>query len=233
LRIYRYTSVDLKSSGGEITSNAYSASVYGTYYRDAYYVDGIITFGGANYDIERVVDGSTQKGDPSGALFSFALAAGYDFYFDAFTISPFARINYSQNNLGSYTEDTINGDPGLALSYSSQKAKSFTSALGTQIAYAWSTSFGVIRPELLFEWVHEFENNPDTVTASFVGGDGLTTDPQFTSNPSSIDSDFFNLGGGIYAVFPRGFSLFIYYERTLAYEDLSSNYISGGVRKEF
>jgi len=85
----------------------------------------------------------------------------------------------------------------------------------------------------LFEWIHEFEDNPDTVSASFVAGSGLENNPGINISPASIDSNYFNLGGGIYAVFPHGFSVFVYYERTLGYQDLSANYITGGVRKEF
>jgi len=64
------------------------------------------------------------------------LAVGYDIDYNSFSLSPYGRLNYAQNNVNSYTEKTVSGDPGLSLNYRKQEAKSFTSALGTQASYA-------------------------------------------------------------------------------------------------
>ena len=226
---YSYTDVDNKRSRGEITSNAFYGTVYGSTYWNSLYVDGLVSLGGANYDISRDVDGSVEKGSPDGLLYRLGIAVGYDIDYNSLSLSPYGRLNYGQNNVNSYTERTVSGDPGLSLNYRKQEAKSFTSALGTQASYAWSTTWGVIFPQLLAEWIHEFENNPDTVVASF----NAANKPSFSARPPSTDEDFFNLGGGIYTLFPRGFSIFVYYERTVGYDNLNPNYITGGVRKEF
>ena len=230
---YTYTDAELKSSNGQFTSNAYYGTLYGSLYWESFYVDAFGSIGGANYDIERAIDNSLQKGKPSGVLYQLAISTGYEFYKSGFSFTPYGRLEYDQNNLGSYTEQTVSGDPALALKFRKQEVKSFTSALGAQAAYNWSINWGVLRPEILFEWIHEFEDNPDTVTASFVSSQGLPGDPTFSVNPPSIDANFFNLGGGLYAIFPHGFSIFVYYERTLAYNDMNANYITGGLRKEF
>jgi len=226
---YSYTDVDSNRSRGEITSNAFYGTVYGSTYWNSLYVDGLVSLGGANYDISRDVDGSVEKGSPDGLLYRLGIAVGYDIDYNSFSLSPYGRLNYSQNNVNSYTERTVSGEPGLSLDYRKQEAKSFTSALGTQASYAWSTAWGVIFPQLLAEWIHEFENNPDTVVASF----NAANKPSFSARPPSTDEDFFNLGGGIYTLLPHEFSIFVYYERTVGYDNLNPNYITGGVRKEF
>ncbi|MCH7535614.1 MAG: autotransporter outer membrane beta-barrel domain-containing protein [Bacteroidetes bacterium] len=235
---YSYTDADFTRSNGSVTSNSYYGTLYGSAFWDAFYVDALLSLGGANYDIERAVSGSLQKGDPSGVLYRLALAIGYDIYLNSFSISPYGRISYSQNNIGSYTENTVSDgsdDAAFALKFNSQDVKSFSTALGTQVAYAWSTGWGVVRPEALFEWIHEFEDSPDTVIATYAATQGLPNDDQVgrTGKPAGIDGDYFNLGGGVSALFPKGFSLFVYYERTLWYDNLNANYVTGGIRKEF
>ncbi len=230
---YVHTNADLKRTNGSISSNAYYGTLYGSAFWDSLYIDGLFSIGGASYDIDRAVSGSLQSGSPDGLLYRLALAVGCDIFLNSFSFSPYGRLSYAEDNIGSYTERTKSGNPGQALKFSKQEAKSFTTALGTQAAYAWSISWGVLRPEMLFEWIHEFEDDPDTVNASFAAAQNLEFNPGISGTPPSLDGDYFNLGGGVSALFPKGFSLFVYYERTLWYRNLNANYITGGVRKEF
>ena len=112
-----------------------------------------------------------------------------------------------------------------------QDVKSLSTVLGVQGSYAWSTNFGVLLPQVLFGWQHEFEDDSRIIRATFIndttnGGKGTTIKVP-TDRP---DRDYFNLGLGLSAQFPHGISSFIYYQTVLAYEDLTENSFVGGLR---
>ena len=239
---YVRTDIDLDLSGGSLDTNGYNGSIYGSFYIfDNFYIDGLASFGWIDYNSERninfTVDGTTvnqtANGDTNGFYYAFSANAGYDFHFKGLTFGPLGRFNYSQANIDGFQE-TIEGGgagSGLALDVDGQDAKSLTTALGAQASYAISTGWGVYLPQVIFEWVHEFED-PGSTSASFVAGGGLANNPTFTVQGQEPDRDTFNLGGGISAVFPHGVSAFVYYESILGWEDVTSYYISGGIRFE-
>jgi hypothetical protein len=47
------------------------------------------------------------------------------------------------------------------------------------------------------------------------------------------DTDYFNLGAGVSAVFAAGRSAFIYYETSAGRDDITEHSIAGGLRFEF
>ncbi|MGH7801374.1 MAG: autotransporter domain-containing protein [Thermodesulfobacteriota bacterium] len=239
---YVRTDIDLDLSAGSLDTNAYYGSVYGSLYiLDNFYIDGLANFGWIDYNSKRninfTVDGTTvnqtANGDTNGFYYAFSANAGYDFHFEGLTFGPLGRFNYSQANIDGFQE-TIEGGgagTGLALDVDDQDAKSLTTALGAQASYAISTGWGVFLPQVLFEWVHEFED-PGSTSATFVAGGGLGINPTINVQGEDPDRDTFNLGGGISAVFPHGISAFAYYESILGWEDVTSYYISGGIRFE-
>jgi uncharacterized protein with beta-barrel porin domain len=129
--------------------------------------------------------------------------------------------------------ETINSDSpgfGWALAFNDQTVESLTTALGGQVIYALSTNFAVLVPQLLFEWVHEFLDDGRLIAGHYVN------DP--TQQPLNIRTDglgenYFNLGVGLSAVFPRGMSAFVYYQTALALEHITKNDIVLGVRLAF
>jgi len=229
---YYYTDIDLEMSLGDISSNTFSGSIYSSFFWEEFYVNGIFTLGGANYDINRNTgQGQRAHGDTDGLYYAFAFDAGYNFQIGPFGLGPYGRFTYNQANFGSYTE-SVSGNAGTALRIESQKAKSLTTALGGQASYAWSTSIGVFLPQFLFEWVHEYKDDPVTTRASFAATSDLQDNPVFTVRSDEPDRNTFNIGGGISAVFARGISAFVYYEAALGWDDVSSHYIGGGIRFE-
>ncbi len=239
---YVRTDIDLDLSAGSLDTNAYYGSVYGSLYIfDKFYIDGLANFGWIDYSSERninfTVDGTTvnqtANGDTNGFYYAFSANAGYDFHFEGLTFGPLGRFNYSQANIDGFQETIEGGGPGigLALDVDDQEAKSLTTALGGQVSYAISTGWGVFLPQVIFEWVHEFEDTGNT-SATFMAGSGLVNNPTINVQGEDPDRDTFNLGGGISAVFHHGVSAFVYYESILGWENVTSYYISGGIRFE-
>jgi outer membrane lipase/esterase len=247
------TDADLDSSGGSLDTKQYSGSIYGTYFFERLYVDGIVTIGGNTFDSKRnivyslptvMIQGTqgiptgatpvnqTAKGDTDGINYSLGFGGGYEFRSGGFTFGPYGRLNYFNLDIDGFGESIDNTNPGfgLALEFRGQTVESLTTALGGQAAYALSTPVAVFVPQMLFEWVHEFLNNDRTLAANYV------VDPQkialniVTDRP---DRDFFNLGVGLSAVFQGGKSAFIYYQTALALEDVTKHDIVLGIRLAF
>jgi uncharacterized protein with beta-barrel porin domain len=244
---YNSTEADLDSSGGNVDVDRYVGSIYGLYYiGERFYLDGIASIGGNTYDMGRniryqipglvpgtvtVVNQKAQS-DTDGMEYSFGLGAGYDFHLGGFTLGPFGRLNYVKAEIDGYQETINNTAPGvgLNLAFEDQDVDSFTTALGAQVAYAISTTWGVVLPQLRLEWQHEFLNDSRTIQARFVNDPARTTFGLTTDNP---DRDFFNLGAGISAVFARGKSAFLYYESVLGLKDITAHNIVAGIRLAF
>jgi outer membrane autotransporter protein len=245
------TDADLDASGGSVDTKLYSGSVYGTYYLDSFYVDGIATVGRNTFESKRNIAYSlpsvdrqgmltgmttqvsqTATGDTDGTQYLVGFDGGYEFRSGGLTYGPYVRLNYLRVDIDGFTEGIDNTNPGfgLALEFRGQTLESLRSALGGQATYALSTQVGVFVPQVLFEWVHEFLNNERTIASNYVNDPNKTPLDIVTDKP---DRDFFNLGLGLSAMFPRGMSAFLYYQTALGFANLTKHDITVGVRFAF
>ena len=248
---YTRTEDEYASSRGNMDANAYTFSAFGTYYVGQLYLDGIFSYSWNDFDSARnivytipstsrtgsLVPGTTTvnqtaRSETDGTQFAFSLGTGYDFTAKGFTFGPYGRLNYLQANIDGFQEhiDDANAGFGLPLAIKGQDVESLTWVLGGQGSYAFSTGFGVLVPQMRFEWEHEFLNNQRRITAAFVSDPANTPILLDTDNS---DRDYFNLGAGLSAVFQRGVSAFAYYETVLALSDVTAHRIAVGVRLAF
>jgi hypothetical protein len=85
-------------------------------------------------------------------------------------------------------------------------------------------------PQLRFEWEHEFEDDSRFINARFVND---PTRSGFAIETDKADTDYFNLGIGLSAVFSQGRSGYLFYETRLNQDDVTLHMINGGLRIEF
>jgi outer membrane autotransporter protein len=241
--------IDPFGGGGDLDTNEYSFSFYGLYYIQDFYINGITNFGWNTYDSTRNIIytlpttdptgmpivttvNQTAKGDTHGSHFSLGFGAGYDFRSGGFTFGPFARLNYIKVDIDGYQESVDTTTPGFGwvLAVDGQDVESFTSAIGGQVSYAFSTQVGVFVPQFLFEWEHEFDDNSRPTTARFVHDPSSVPINITTDDP---DRNYFNLGAGLSAVFQGGKSAFLYYETVLGLDDVTAHNLVVGARLEF
>jgi outer membrane autotransporter protein len=142
---------------------------------------------------------------------------------------------------GVYTHVTLDGfdehmtdtsAPGLGLA-TSVDGRSLTSELGVlggRISRTVTTDWGVLVPNALVEWNHEFKNDPQTVVTRFLADPTQT--PIFVTD-TRVDQNYFNLGIGLNAILPKGRSGFLYYEHVTGYSGVHENRLSAGIRIEF
>jgi outer membrane autotransporter protein len=173
-----------------------------------------------------VFTGNTAA-DTDGNEFKVGVNGGYDFSFDNITVGPRLGLHYKHTRIDGYRE---RGNSGLELVYASQTENSLTGVLGMYGSIAISTAFGVLVPQTTIEYVHEFKDDQRRIKFHFA--DDLNRNRfRFENDPP--DRNYFNLGVGIVAVLPHGFSPFINYRALVGYNEQSSHAVTAGLRVEF
>jgi uncharacterized repeat protein (TIGR01451 family) len=242
---YAKYSSNVDTVGGGLDTHGWSLSAYSTFYRqDSWYADGVLSWGSNTYDINRRIIytlttgtgttsvNQTATSSSGGNTLAGALTLGRDFAKGPLSFGPYLRGTYTHTNFDGYQESLLSSlsGSGLGLAVSSRSVNSVASVIGAKVNYASSQSWGVLMPHAEVEWEHEFENNPDSITARFLQ-DPTATPIQI--NGDSVDTNFFRLGLGMSFVLPKGRSGFIYYEKTLGLSGITQNNLTLGFRMEF
>nr|MBS0021406.1 autotransporter outer membrane beta-barrel domain-containing protein [Gammaproteobacteria bacterium] len=240
---YASQSSDFDASAGALDISGYHFNVYGLYdnreiyYNDAFYVDAIASFGWNDYETSRrislaSVTDTSATGDTSGNQYAFSLGLRYKVDQNGFAFGPFGRVTYVRLDIDGYQEQPMNpaADSGMLLAIDEQTDDSLTTALGGEASYTFDTPYGVYSPHLRFDWTYQFLNDNRLITSRFVNDPTLTP---FSIPTDSPDRNYFNLGIGAKAVFPRHITGFLYYQTPFGLEGLSQHSIAAGVRMEF
>ena len=236
------TDFDTKATvnGGGVDADGWGGFIYGTYYADNFYIDGLAGYAKSDYDLSRriVVPSNnvavqaideTAKANTDSDDFTLSIGGGYNLNQGALSYGPYARLNYLNVDVDSYDEKGAELS-GLSLSVDSQEWKSLTSVFGGQLSYTISSGFGVLVPQGRLAWVHEFENDSEAFEATFIADPRKNVLRASTNDP---DRDYFELGLGVSAVFQGGAQLFLNYETILGYSDLTEHVFTIGGRLEF
>jgi outer membrane autotransporter protein len=233
---YAHDFGDYNGVGGGFDHNSYGILAYGSVQPIAnMFVDAVAGYTRKDYNFDRrasivlattSVAGSTH-GDTNGNEWRIGLNSGYDFVFGGLTVGPRLGFLYRESTMNSFTES---GHTGLELSYDDQFIKSLTLRPGVYGSYAFSTSWGVVIPQMTLEYVHEFFDDQRNVQFSFA------QDPQnrrFLFQTTPPDRDYMNLGVGVSMVLPQGIQPFLNFRDMLAYQDRSTYTVTLGVRIPF
>jgi uncharacterized protein with beta-barrel porin domain/ribosomal protein L35AE/L33A len=228
---YAATGADYESNGGGLDSKATSLSIYGSYYTPKnYYFDWILGYSGSDYHTTRNISyanvDATAEGDTGGDQILVGLNGGADFYKKSWLFGGYARLDYIQVQIDSYSET---GGSGFALKLEEQTVDSFRTALGGKLSYAFSLNWGVITPSAYAEWEHEYKDDGRLIAATFVEDSRVP----FAIPTDEPDRDYFNTGIGAVFTRPGGTTAFINYETMLGHSQVKSHSIDFGVRIEF
>lgn len=230
---YNNKDVDFDSSASRLDIDGYNGSIYGTYFLNNFYIDGIASYGWDDYDSKYKVGGSRLKGNPDGTQYSSSMSTGYDFNRGGLTIGPVGRVNYTRVDIEGHQ---VKGDSESNLEVDHQDIESLTSFLGIEASYALTPKslekvrLGVLVPHIRLEWVHEYENGSRDIDANIVN---ISSSTPLSFSTDSPDRDYLNLGLGLSSVFAGGISAYVYYETPLGFDDVTAHNITAGVRFEF
>ena len=224
--------------GGKIQSDAYTPSLYASFFTGPFHVDGIVTYTYLDYEFERPVallDINTDifaraKGDTDAHQIGTSGTLGYDFLFGGLTVGPLAGLDYRQTWIDGYRET---GVPGFPLKYADQDILSLVSSLGGQASYAISTGIGVIVPHLRLTWEHEYENDARNIDARLYLNTNTGPTDTLVSRTDSPDRDWARLGAGVAGQFAQGVSAFLDYDTVLDLDNVENHRLTVGGRIEF
>lgn len=237
---YSDTSAKYDQDLGKIKARTRGAIAYGTYYRETWYVDGLVSYGSADYDSRRninipsnnltVLQGifTSATASPEGKQWSASIGAGMDWRSASCTITPSARLNYMHVRNKGFSED----DPvaALALSVDARTVVSLQSALGAKVGTTVNTSTAVLAPYFSAQWMHEFKDSAPVLTARYVNDpNGIA----FTIPTPKPTRNYGVLAIGTSLTFPNNLSAFAQYSAAVGLKDERGYAISAGLRLQF
>lgn len=235
---YSDTDVSSFNNTGRTDLDAINTLFYANYaVTDDFSVDGYVGWTGIDYDIKREINynltcacdtvSSTATAQTNADKISAGIAASYRWSYDALSVIPRLKLDYTGTFIDGYTE---NGGAGLALNYREQEIQSLKMEFGADVNYAISIPWGVIIPTAGIAYVHEFSDNSRTIHTAFVQ-DASSYDIAFDTDKP--DRDYMLISAGMSAVLPHGIQLFVNYERVELHRYIDSYTINGGVRFGF
>lgn len=244
---YKDSDADIDSNGGDLESDSYSYFAYWSLYPNEYwYIDAmagytendheqtrnvIYTIGGPGTGLAAPATISNAAlSDTESEEFSISVTAGRNFFLNAWTLSPYGRIDYADIEIDGFNErmaQTAAGGSGLALQIDDQDFQSLMMTLGASATTQWGDR---LFPQVSVEYVHEFKNNNDPITGRFIADTSGTTFTLLTDRP---DRNFVNVGAAMTAVLTDSMTGFFRYQGLFGYEDLEVHAFEIGVRVGF
>jgi uncharacterized protein YhjY with autotransporter beta-barrel domain len=241
------------SAGGGIDGDSYFGSVYGTYTYNEWYMSAIVSYGTADYDIERnafFLPGATPSGRPAAP--GFIINRRYDANTDsdqvgleatlgtvvlqkgAFSVDGYVKLDYLSMYIDGYSEQEVDlsgstTTPGLALTYLGQDISTAGAGLGATLRWDIGTSFGVVVPylgeELRFRWIEADDLNYSYTNA--------IQHVNFASPLDSDDETYSVITAGVSAQFAHNISAFAQYEAFVGLNNVEGGVGTIGLRGSF
>ena len=232
--------------GGGFEIDTYGPTLYGSIYPiKNLFLDGYVGYNVKDYSSDRRysititrTDGTTISNATGGALghtggdeFKAGATLGYDFPIRSLTIGPRLGVNYRETTVQGFTERPERGGPtGAELRFEHQNQTSLTSVVGLFTSYAISTGFGVLVPQIMGEYIHEFELDRKHWKFTFAQDFARTPLTFVTDQP---DRDYFMVGAGLVMVLPNGLTPYANYRELLGYAHQTNRVVTLGLRFAF
>ncbi|HET8707783.1 MAG TPA: autotransporter domain-containing protein [Pseudomonadales bacterium] len=227
--------LDYSSHGGSLDSRVSNILLYGTWYVNAWSLDGMLGYGRGSVDSKRHISYTDVSGDftadAKGKTNSDQAVASatvsYDWSSAGYTVTPFFSVDWNSNHLDAFEE---NGGGGWELAFDKQSTSSVLTSLGARGQFAKSYRWGVLQPSASLAWKHEMKGQRDPIVARFAFD--TDTNNTFDLNADSPDKTYFSLGLGSTFVFTRGWSAYVNYDRLIGLEHITSQQLTFGGRLE-
>lgn len=180
------------NTGSSANAESYGLMGYAGYTAERYYLDfsaGAVTH---RYNTVREINftgfSGTASGQFNGVQYVSSVRGGYPIKLDAWmpdtTLTPMAGLSYSHLRQNGYTET---GGNGAALNVSATSSSSLKSEVGAKLERSFDSSYGKLVPSIQLGWRHEFHDNAQQMTASYVNDTSGST--SFTTTGASTVRD--------------------------------------------
>lgn len=219
------TNADLDTLGSTSKINTWLLGVYGTYYRQNWFVNGAFVYGRNSYDNNRIALGTSNTSSPKGDQYAVQGSVGVDLRYGLWIVTPELGAQYTTVRVDGFTETGA-----AALAVESDKANSFRSSLGARFRYEWQTAWGLVTPEWRASWQHEFLDKERDIRASFVDQSLPGT---FATTAAGSGTDFGIVGTGLSANLAERTQMSLGYDFKFGGHEFQAHQISGRLRHVF
>lgn len=231
-----YNELDSNTGAGvTMQSEGFSASLYGLFTpTDAFYIDSRISF--AQPDIRQVRVENFQLidsvvdiqaiGQSESEQMTAAISAGYNFYKNAWNITPYFGIEYVNSQLDQFAET---GAGAFNVTYAEQDFESLKYNLGVNISRAISTANGVLSPQFSFQHNHEDQDN-SIMEMRLVA---MPVDELFNVETNFTESNYSQASIGLTWITANGKMFYLRYNEVFGLDNFDQSTISFGARFEF
>lgn len=186
---YAKTNIRTSDSATWTDIASYQGSVYASYFRDRWYLDGIISFAGNLYDQSRHISfgtiDRTARSDYRGYQYSGYVEGGYTFKTGGWDITPLASLQYAHLHIPGYSET---GADSVSLAVGPQDYDMLQSGIGAKFAYPVQWNDSKIIPEFHLKWFYDCIGDRQQVTSTFTGGGASFVTEGFKPAQSSYNA---------------------------------------------
>ncbi len=237
---YKDFDSDFATQSGGTSVKGYNLNLYGTYLlSDKAYLDATVGLGSSQLDSRRPINndgtggiGNTATfaiGKPDASEFVFSVGGGYEFYKGDWSLTPYGRMDYIKGTIDAYTESASHISARTSVfKIDKQDVEALTSTLGLKASRVISTSRGVFLPYASAEWRHDFKDR------GAITGSSIYLNKKFgEGDRSEFDRNYYNLGVGVSAQFPKGKSAFLAVESRQGDSVVEDTAVRAGIRMEF
>ena len=211
-------------NNGALDQNGITGGLYGSWFSQGFYVDGIVGGGYNGFTGRRQSVGGFTRGDGDNTLLNAAINGGYDMHYGAWTFGPQLGIEYDDVWLNSFTE---NGS--LApLSVASQSENSLRSTAGGHISYTTHVGGVTVRPDVHAAWQHEYDSPANSLGAQIAG-----TNAAFVVQGPYLGRNSALAGAGVTVELSEKTSVYADYEGQFGRTNEAQSTVSVGFQTKF
>ncbi len=176
-------------NNGSIDVNSGRLGLYGTWFNQKSYVEGLIGGGYNDYSTTRAGLGGDASGHATGGDFDALLGAGYYFGTSNFIFGPVGSLHFAYAQVNQFTE-TGSMAP---LVIEDNNSESFLMNFGARAIYQWKVDRVLLRPGLQATWQHEFLDDNRAIDSRLASGAGnifTVHSPSFGRDSLALDASF-------------------------------------------
>jgi len=186
---YGQDKTNIDESGSQVKSHQKTGSVYISYQSpNSLLIDGLAGYGDLNFDNKRFITDSLVTGNRGGDVTFAGLRISKIFDINQIAFKPYLRADISKVTLDAYSES---GATAFNTTYFQSNIKSETLSTGIQIHKDIALNNGVLRPNMNFQYAHNYQGN---INQNTYYSDTDTSTISFKTTPSDYITAGFGLG---------------------------------------
>jgi len=232
---------DMDSDGGALVNRAGTLISYGSYnLLPNWYVEGVVSIGSRDFKMHRKINYTLNNSnvrasvcsEPESSYFGLSFGSGYSKTFkNGHTLTGVLGLNQTYITIDTFEENGCNNNSvAYSLVIGEQSITSNILSIGGHWNQAISTGYGVLIPQLSFNWIKELKGDSDTIVAYFQTDPGKT---RMNFKSGNKDVSFITAKFSLSIVLPKGMSGFLMFETQQFINNYQQNTISLSIRKEF